>query len=483
MRTTFPKDNGETAAAPKDSPNISGQLDNEYEQDVKYPKRLRLRGKGKVWATIYKRPDCYRLYWRARVDGRPRSMFKDFGSYSEAKRKGDKVVADLAKGNLSAALSPGQASDALAALQRLQSFYQSTGRRVSLLAAVSEFCGFAEKLPGRSFSEVAEAYLSTVAVVRRKDLAQAVENFIAADEPRTKAGDGERAELCAKYAGGRATMLRRFAGMFQNTAVCDLGKPLVDQFFKDLGKIPSQSRNRKAATSAKSRNHYRAAIRQFLAWAVRKDYITANHRLLEADSLRPQKGNDAKIQFYTAPELKALLDTATGSMRAMIAIGGLAGLRTAELLRLDWEDTRRCDGYIEVTSGKAKTRARRLVEIVPALAQWLAPYGELSGRIWQGHEVTFQQHFNKLCDEATFETKGHKVAVKRKPNGLRHSFCTYHMAAHGSEGETALQAGNSPQMLFAHYRGLATKAEGQAWFAVTPAQPGNVIPLATAEAK
>ena len=165
-------------------------------------------------------------------------------------------------------------------------------------------------------------------------------------------------------------------------------------------------------------------------------------------------------------------------MRAMVAIGGLAGLRTAELLRLDWEDTRRCEGYIEVTSGKAKTHARRLVEVVPALAQWLAPYGELSGRIWPGHEVTFQQHFNKLCDEAKFETKGHKVTVKRKPNGLRHSFCTYHMAARGNEGETALQAGNSPQMLFAHYRGLATKKEAEAWFAVSPARAGkNIIPL------
>jgi hypothetical protein len=52
------------------------------------------------------------------------------------------------------------------------------------------------------------------------------------------------------------------------------------------------------------------------------------------------------------------------------------------------------------------------------------------------------------------------------------------MAARGNEGETALQAGNSPQMLFAHYRGLATKAEGQAWFAVSPARAGkNIIPL------
>jgi len=55
--------------SPKDSPNIPGQLEGEGEQNVKFPKRLRHNGKGRVWATIYKRSDCFRLYWRQRVDG------------------------------------------------------------------------------------------------------------------------------------------------------------------------------------------------------------------------------------------------------------------------------------------------------------------------------------------------------------------------------------------------------------------------------
>jgi hypothetical protein len=125
---------------------------------VKYPKRLRHRGKGKVLATIYKRPDFYRLYWRARVDGKPRSQFQDFPTYSEAKRKGDKVVADLVKGSQAAVLSPGQARDALSALERLQSFYVFTGRRVSLLAAVSEYAEAAGKLHGRTLGEAVEGY-------------------------------------------------------------------------------------------------------------------------------------------------------------------------------------------------------------------------------------------------------------------------------------------------------------------------------------
>ena len=73
---------------------------------MKFPKRLRHRDKGKVLATIYRRPDCYRVYWRARVDGKPQSRMKDLASYAAAKHGGDKVVSALAKG-IGAPLSPG----------------------------------------------------------------------------------------------------------------------------------------------------------------------------------------------------------------------------------------------------------------------------------------------------------------------------------------------------------------------------------------
>lgn len=160
-------------------------------------------------------------------------------------------------------------------------------------------------------------------------------------------------------------------------------------------------------------------------------------------------------------------------LRPLIAIGGLAGLRTAELLRLDWADVWRVPGHIEITAGKSKTRQRRLVEICPALASWLEPYRNLaSGKLWSFHEITFQEHFRDLCGRAK---------VTRKANGLRHAFCSYHFALHSNENLTAAQAGNSPAMIHAHYKGLATKAEAEKWFAVAPSKSiANVIPLPVA---
>ncbi len=126
--------------------------------------------------------------------------------------------------------------------------------------------------------------------------------------------------------------------------------------------------------SAKSRNHYRAAVRQFLQWATRKDYLSTTHRLNEADTMRPEHANTAATEFYTPKELSALLTSADDTMRPMIALGGLAGLRTAELIRLTWADVWRVPGHLEVTALKSKTRQRRLVEICPALAKWLKPF-------------------------------------------------------------------------------------------------------------
>jgi hypothetical protein len=59
-------------------------------------------------------------------------------------------------------------------------------------------------------------------------------------------------------------------------------------------------------------------------------------------------------------------------------------------------------------------------------------------------------------------------------NGLRHSFCTYRVAATQNVAQTALEAGNSAHTIFSHYRALATETEGRAWFALAPSRPAKV---------
>jgi integrase len=453
MRTIFPQEIGDSQEVCTEFAQNSARS---ADKRVRFPVTIRHRSSK---AKIYRPAGKFNYYGVAFTVAGKRRM-QTFAAYSDAKAAAERIVRDAANGSQAAALYASQSRDALAALQSLESFRQSTGRAVSLLAAVREFVEAAGKLRGRSLDEAVAGYLRTVVSVKRKDIAEAVAEFLQADAPRTKAAAGQRAQLSAKYAYNRELQLDRFADTFPNTAVCDLSKEHLDTFIGSLDTVKTTSRNGRAASSAKSRNHYRATIRQFLQWAVRKDYLAPTHRLIEADAMRPERANTAAVEFYLPGELAALLTAADDTFRPIIVIGGLAGLRTAELLRLDWADIWRVAGHIEVTAGNAKTWQRRLVEICPALAAWLEPFRKVTtGKLWAGHEITFQQHFVELCEAAK---------VTRKMNGLRHAFCTYHFAAHANENQTAQQAGNSPAMIHAHYKGLATKADAEKWFNVNP---------------
>jgi integrase len=170
-----------------------------------------------------------------------------------------------------------------------------------------------------------------------------------------------------------------------------------------------------------------------------------------------------EVEFHTPKELRTLLESCQRakfrSLLPVIALGGLAGLRLQEIARLTWADVWRVPGHIEIAATKAKTRQRRLVEIVPALAAWLQNYCGCEGGVWADTLDNFHDLFGKLRDE---------VGIPARRNGLRHAFCTYHFALHANENLTAQQAGNSPAMIHGHYKGLATKAEAEKWFAVCP---------------
>ena len=55
-----------------------------------------------------------------------------------------------------------------------------------------------------------------------------------------------------------------------------------------------------------------------------------------------------------------------------------------------------------------------------------------------------------------------------KHNALRHSFISYRVAETQDVAKVSLEAGNSPQMIFKHYRELVQPKEAKAWFSIKP---------------
>ena len=399
-------------------------------------------------AVIYGKTDHY-PYYRLAYRTAGKRIVRSFASYSDARTEAEAKVRDLSAGNPSVALSAKEASDALAIREALDGFRRATGRHLTAIQVVSEYLDAAKLLPeGHNLGEAIRGYLGNVAVVQRKLLSEAVEEFCHAREAQTHAQPGRRPALNPIYAADTARQLNGFAAAFPGTAVADLAKTHLDAYIGAHAKL-----------SPKTRNHFRTTIRMFLGWCVRRDYLAGNHRLLEADGLRAEPLNDAAIDFYRPDELQTLLGGATGPMRAIIALQALGGLRLQEALRLDWQEVFGIAGHVEVSTSKSKTRQRRLVRISPALSRWLAPYRALKGQVTAQTLNAYTKSFIALRES---------LKIPSRRNGLRHGFVTYHFALHQDENATSAQAGNSPAMIHAHYKGLATKAEAKKWFGVLP---------------
>ena len=210
-------------------------------------------------------------------------------------------------------------------------------------------------------------------------------------------------------------------------------------------------------------------IHLLCAYAKRRGYLPKDWD--ELDRLEKVKvKNGGNVAIFTPDEMAKLLSAATPEFLPALAIGAYAGLRTAEVERLDWREVHFAERFIEVTAGKAKTASRRIVPISDNLAAWLAPHVKPTGNVWGGGKIT-------ICNVQGDTSKA--AGVPWKKNALRHSFCSYRLAENKNAAQVALEAGNSPQMIFQHYRQLVTEAEATRWFAIRPKAPANVVPLAS----
>lgn len=203
---------------------------------------------------------------------------------------------------------------------------------------------------------------------------------------------------------------------------------------------------------ARRHNNVRATLVSLFRWAKLQgmvpDATTAPERT-HAMTLE-----DKAVAVYTPTQFRDLLSVLPEKWRLAIAIGGLAGLRTEEIQGLRWEDIKLGRKLIEVRPEICKTRRRRLVPIVPALAGWIR-----NSQPNPGGMVSPQDRIDNAAKAA--RRKG-AVWVK---NGLRHSFGSYRCAMVKSAGQVALEMGNSEAIVRRHYLESQERKAAAKWFA------------------
>jgi integrase len=314
---------------------------------------------------------------------------------------------------------------------------------VPLDAVALEYSGARKLLDGVSLGDAARFYARHHGKgIKRKPVAEAVEEMI---EAKKLSGVSE------VYLND----LRYRLGVFGERFHCDLVSLMPDDV---------QSFFDSVTLSPRSFNNFLSMLRTFFRFAQERRWLSKEANLLE--SVKRRKDKRVPVEILTPDEMTALLEHATPEIASCLALGAFAGLRSEEILRLDWKDVTRRPGFIEVAADKAKTATRRLVPITDNLAQWLNASPSDQGPLWKDTKAMFFK--------IRLQVAG-KAKVTWKQNVLRHSFISYRLAELQNINQVALEAGNSPKMIHQHYRELATPEQGATYFAISPEGAGNIV--------
>jgi integrase len=357
-----------------------------------------------------------------------RRVQRNFADKSEAKRVAKQIL-----GNLS------NDADAIEAMATPELESLVAARRVlapgyALHVAVEEHAQAIGKLGKATLREAVEFFLRhNRADVPRLTLAEVAEQF---------AKSREQAGLSGHYVSQCRKTLSDLAKVFPGQALPDLKTSELDAWLGDLPLAP------------KTKNGMRIILVACGNWAEGRGYLVKDGSPFPA--MVRYKETKSEVSIFTPEQIGSLLAKADDTLRPFLAIGAFAGLRMAELQRLDWSEIDLDRGFITVAASKAKTRQRRLVPISDNLKLWLTPCKRTIGPVC-AHQRP-QLAAAALCE-----------GFEWPDNGLRHSYISYRLAILHDTARVALEAGNSPEVIFGHYRELVTPEAAKAWFSAQPA--------------
>ena len=175
-----------------------------------------------------------------------------------------------------------------------------------------------------------------------------------------------------RYLQDMRSRLGQFAKAFPGQKVGDVTTTQVETWLRGL-KVASLTRN-----------NFRRVLLTSFNLALERGYCLENPAAKAAKA----KQVETPVGILSVEETVRLLGAAPPDMVPILAIGAFAGLRRAELERLEWSDINLPGGFIEIKAAKAKSARRRIIKIQPNLREWLTPFAHESGLVTQG---SFQQ--------------------------------------------------------------------------------------------
>jgi integrase len=266
-----------------------------------------------------------------------------------------------------------------------------------------------------------------------------------------------------RYIEDLRSRLGQFAAVFNGKPIAEITSTEIDSWLRSLS--DKETGKRVASTT---RNNFRRVLITAFNFASEHGYCVGN----PAEKAAKAKHIDAAVGILAVDQTARLLENSTVALLPYVAIGAFAGLRRAELERLDWYEVDLKSKLIEVTAQKAKSARRRFVKIQPNLLEWLWPYKQLRGNVTP-------PDYRELLDSAREAAK-----INDWPNNaLRHGYASYHLARFNDAAALALELGHTnSNLVFQHYRQVVRPSEAKRYWKLAPAtkQGRKVIHFATA---
>ena len=289
---------------------------------------------------------------------------------------------------------------------------------------------------GHSLTDATKFFLAHLQAQKRSiSVDDAVEQLITS---RKRAGLSER------YCQDLRLRLSKFAKDFEKRTVATITAKEIDDWPASLAVAPG------------TRNTFRRDLRTLFSYCEKHGYCQTN----EARKTERAKEINKPTEILTVEQAIVLLNACDEDTLPYVAISLFAGLRAEEVQKLDWSEVDFDSRLIEVTAAKAKTRRRRHVPIAEDLSAWIHPLAKLRGPVTP---TGLRKRFDKCRRNVGFGTPGTETDEEKKAgakltkwpqNSMRHSYGTYRLEQCHDAARVSLEMGNSPQVVFAHYRHL-----------------------------
>jgi integrase len=216
------------------------------------------------------------------------------------------------------------------------------------------------------------------------------------------------------------------------------------------------------------RDAFRRYVRAVFNFGVRLDYLSAN------PAAKLERGNLVKgeTEIFTPHQVKEMLAVALEHDLEFLPYRVFAffcGIRPAgELTRLDWSNVSIADRIVTLPAAITKTKRKRFIDLSDNAIAWLREYQARGGNM-----IGLVAPFNKTLLRNKHRANYHGAHVKKWiPQGARHSFASYWMAAHGNDVDrlVVLSGHDNKQTLWKHYYRACTKSEALKFWGILPPQ-------------